>query len=127
MKIERKTYPELNAPFGAFCHAVRANGFLYISGFTASATSAEDGDIVAQTEATLEQIKTVLDAEGAGFSDVVKVTVYVTELDRLMDVHDVRFRYFGDHLPASTLVKVAALVRPSLKIEIEAVVALPGR
>ena len=65
-------------------------------------------------------------AEGAGLGDVIKVTVYVPELDRLDEIHQVRFRYFGDHLPASTLVQVDALVRPHLKIEIETVAALPG-
>ena len=71
-------------------------------------------------------MKSLLQTEGMGLKDVVKVTVYVTELERLMDVHDVRFRYFGDTLPASTLVQVTSLVRPSLKIEIEAVAVLPN-
>ena len=126
METEHKLYPHLKTPFGAFCHAVRANGFLFLSGFTASDTPAENGDIVAQTESTLDQIKSLLEAEGASLKDVVKVTVYVTELDRLQEIHEVRFRYFGDTLPASTLVQVVSLVRPSLKIEIEAVAALPG-
>ena len=125
MEIETKVYPHLRAPFGAFCHAVRANGFLFISGFTASGTPQEHGDIVAQTESTMAQIKSILEAEGAGLGDVIKVTVYVTELDRLDEIHQVRFRYFGDHLPASTLVQVEALVQPHLKIEIETVAALP--
>ena len=126
MELERKLYPHLARPFGAFCHAVRADGFLFLSGFTASDTPAENSDIVAQTEAVLDLIKSVLAAEGAGFESVVKVTVYVTEMDKLQEIHDVRFRYFGDTLPASTLVQVVSLVRPSLKIEIEAVAALPG-
>ena len=126
MELDRKLYPHLARPFGAFCHAVRANGFLFLSGFTASNTPAEDADIVAQTEAVLDVIKSVLEAESAGFENVVKVTVYVTELDKLQEIHDVRFRYFGDHLPASTLVQVVSLIRPNLKIEIEAIVALPG-
>lgn len=126
MAIERRLYPHLARPSGAFCHAVKANGFLYLSGFTASNTPAEDADILTQTETVLETIKSVLEAEGAGFEHVVKVTVYVTELDKLTQIHDIRFRYFGDHLPASTLVQVSSLVRPGLKIEIEAVVALPA-
>ena len=125
MNIVRKNYPNLKAPSGAFCHSVRANCFLYLSGFTAGGTPAENGDIVAQTESILEQIKTILDAEGLVFDNIVKVTVYVTELDRLGEVHEVRVRYFGDIFPASTLVKVAGLVLPNLKIEIEAVVLLP--
>ncbi len=126
MEIERRLYPQLKAPFGAFCHAVRAGGFLFLSGFTASETPAAHGDIIAQTESTLDQIVSALEAEGASLRDVVKVVVYVTELDRLQEIHDVRFRYFGDALPASTLVQVVSLVQPQLKIEIEAVAALPG-
>ena len=124
--MESKVYPHLKKPFGAFCHAVRANGFLFLSGFTASQTPAEDGDIVEQTESTLDQMQSLLEAEGMTLKDVVRVTVYVTELDRLMDVHCVRFRYFGENLPASTLVQVTSLVRPKCKIEIEAIAAIPS-
>ena len=125
MNISRKNYPNLKVPSGAFYHSVRANGFLYLSGFTAGGTPAENGDIVAQTESILDQIKSILEAESLGFEHIVKVTVYVTELDRLGEVSEVRVRYFGDTWPASTLVKVAGLVLSNLKIEIEAVVALP--
>jgi 2-iminobutanoate/2-iminopropanoate deaminase len=51
-------------------------------------------------------------------------TVYVTTLEGLMDVHELRHRYFGDALPASTLVQVSALVQPDLLIEIEAIARL---
>ncbi|MDP6402137.1 MAG: RidA family protein [SAR202 cluster bacterium] len=125
MNISRKNYPGLKVPSGAYYHSVRANSFLYLSGFTAGGTPAENGDIVAQTESILEQIKTILEAESLGFEHIVKVAVYVTELDRLGEVSEVRVRYFGDTWPASTLVKVAGLVLPNLKIEIEAVVLLP--
>ena len=54
------------------------------------------------------------------------MTVYVTELDRLMEIHEVRLRYFGDALPASTLVQVSALVQPELRIEIEAIARIEG-
>ena len=121
MTLERRTYPHLDPPFGAFCHAVRTGEWLFVSGLTARGTGAEQGDIVAQTEAILEGLKGALEAEGGSLRDVIRVTVYVTELDRLMDVHEVRHRYFGDALPASTLVQVAALVRPELMIEIEAI------
>ncbi len=126
MEIERKVYPQINAPFGAFCHAVRAGGFLFLSGFTASDTPGEHGDVVAQTESTLDKMVSALGSEGAGLRDVIKVVVYVTELDQLQEIHAVRFRYFRDTLPASTLVQVVSLVQPHLKIEIEAVAALPG-
>ena len=125
MTLERRFYPHMDQPFGAFCHAVRTGEWLFVSGLTARSDSSDVGDIVTQTETVMERLAAVLRAEGGSLSDVVRVTVYVTELDRLMDIHEVRHRYFGDALPASTLVQVSALVRPELKIEIEAVVALP--
>ena len=127
MNVEHVNYPQLKQPFGAYCHAVRVDSLLFLSGFTALDTPAQHGDIVAQTEATLDQIKSILEAEGGGMKDIVKVTIYVTELDRLMDIHKVRSRYFGSTYPASTLVRVVGLVRPELKIEIEAVAAVPQR
>ena len=126
MEIVRQTYSHLPKPFGAFCHAVKANGFLFLSGFTASNSPAENGDILEQTTVVMDRLESILKAEGASLSDVIRVTVYVTELDKLMDIHEIRFRYFGDALPASTLVQVTSLVQPNNKIEIEAIAAIPN-
>ena len=111
-------------PFGAFCHAVRTGEWLFVSGLTVQESVASQGDILAQTESVLEGLKGVLEAEGGSLRDVVRVTVYVTEMDKLTEVHRIRHRFFGDALPASTLVQVSALVRPELKIEIEAIARL---
>ena len=126
MEIVRQTYSHLPKPFGAFCHAVKANGFLFLSGFTASNSPAENGDILEQTTVVMDRLESILKAEGGGLSDVIRVTVYVTELDKLMNIHEIRFRYFGDALPASTLVQVTSLVQPNNKIEIEAIAAIPN-
>ena len=126
MEIVRKTYSHLPKPFGAFCHAVKANGFLFLSGFTASNSPAENGDILEQTTVVMDRLESILKAEGGRLSDVIRVTVYVTELDKLMGIHEIRFRYFGDALPASTLVQVTSLVQPNNKIEIEAIAAIPN-
>ena len=126
MEIVRHTYSHLPKPFGAFCHAVKANGFLFLSGFTASNSPAEKGDILEQTTVVMDRLESILKAEGGSLSDVIRVTVYVTELDKLMDIHEIRFRYFGDALPASTLVQVTSLVQPNNKIEIEAIAAIPN-
>ena len=126
MEIVRQTYSHLPKPFGAFCHAVKANGFLFLSGFTASNSPAENGDILEQTTVVMDRLESILKAEEGSLSDVIRVTVYVTELDKLMGIHEIRFRYFGDALPASTLVQVTSLVQPSNKIEIEAIAAIPN-
>jgi enamine deaminase RidA (YjgF/YER057c/UK114 family) len=113
-------YPHLPPPAGLYSYGVKAGGWLHLAGATARGTSAENGDIVAQTEAVLEKIKGILEAEGGSLKDVVKTVVYVTELDRYRETADVRRRYFGEDLPTSTLIQVVALADPNFKIEIEA-------
>jgi enamine deaminase RidA (YjgF/YER057c/UK114 family) len=67
----------------------------------------------------------VLDAAGATFADVVKVTVYLTDIADRARINPVRQEIFGDTRPASTLVEVSALVVPGAKVEIEAVALIP--
>ena len=127
MTLQRKLYPHMEKPFGAFCHAVRSDEWLFVSGLTARGDEAGSQDIVQQTDVVMARLQGVLEAEGGSLADVIRVTVYVTELDRLMEVHEVRHRYFGEALPASTLVQVTALVWPELLIEIEAIARLGQR
>jgi enamine deaminase RidA (YjgF/YER057c/UK114 family) len=72
-------------------------------------------------------MKKVLDAAGATFADVLKVTVFMVNIDDRPAINPVRQEFFGDARPASTLVEVRRLVRPDLLLEIEAVVGLPQR
>jgi 2-iminobutanoate/2-iminopropanoate deaminase len=76
-----------------------------------------------QTRQVLENIKAVVEREGGTLDDIVRVRVYVTQLDgeTLRDIHDVRSRYFHEgKYPASTLVRVDQLVRDGALIEIDA-------
>jgi 2-iminobutanoate/2-iminopropanoate deaminase len=119
-----------------FCDAVRLElpgcALLYISGKVA--TDAE-GRVVGrtmkeQTRQVLENLKAVLEHEGGTLDDVVRVRVYVTQLDQqsLRDIHEIRSGYFRPgHYPASTLVRVDQLVRDGALIEIDADAVLPGR
>ncbi len=119
-----------------FSDAVRVElpgcALLFISGKVA--TDAE-GRVVGrtmkeQTRQVLDNIKTVLEHEGATFDDVVRVRVYVTQLDQqsLRDIHEVRSGYFRQgRYPASTLVRVAELIRDGALIEIDADAVLAGR
>ena len=79
------------------------------------------GDMKAQTRQALENIQAILQAAGASLQDVVKITVFLTDISRLMETHEVRAEYFPDPPPASTAVEVKALAFPDLLIEIEAV------
>lgn len=123
MQIEHKNYPHLDAPVDPYVHAVSYNGLLFLSGLTAFNTPAQDGDLATQAEVVLEQIKSILEAEGANFNNLLKVTIFVTELGEVDKLRDVLFSYYEKNLPASSLVQVKSLFAPGLKIEVEAIVA----
>ena len=119
-----------------FSDAVRVElpgcSLIFISGKVA--TDAE-GRVVGrtmkeQTRQVLDNIKAVLEQEGGSFDDVVRVRVYVTQLDQqsLRDIHEVRAGYFREgRYPASTLVRVDQLVRDGALIEIDADAVLASR
>jgi 2-iminobutanoate/2-iminopropanoate deaminase len=71
-------------------------------------------------------LKLVLDAAGATMADVLKVTVFLTNIDDRAAINPVRQEFFGSARPASTLIKVSRLALPEMKVEIEAVVGLPA-
>ena len=126
--IERVMAPGLMAPVSHYCHAVRAGDHVWISGMVGAR---EDGSI---PEPVTEQFRIALDsvdralraAGGAGPENVVKVTVFLTDVRDREKINPIREAYFGAHRPASTLVEVAALVSPAMKVEIEAVAYLGG-
>jgi enamine deaminase RidA (YjgF/YER057c/UK114 family) len=82
--------------------------------------SLHPGDIAAQARATLGIIERALAEAGFGLADVVRTRMFVTDISRSAEVTAVHGAVFGDIRPAATLVEVAALIDPSLLIEIEA-------
>jgi 2-iminobutanoate/2-iminopropanoate deaminase len=124
MKVERKNYPHLDAPVGPYVHAVSYNGFLFLSGLTAFSTPAQNQDLATQAEAVFDQIRSILEAEGTSFENLIKVTIFVTDLEEVEQLRDVLFSSYKGNLPASSLIQVKSLFAPELKIEVEAVVAL---
>jgi len=125
MDFERRNYPDLPQPSGAFHHSVRSGNMLFIAGSTAGGTSAATGDIAAQTEAILDKFEVILAANGGSLSNVVKVTSFVTDLREAPAAGEVRMKRFAGAFPASTQIQVAALGTPDLKIEIDAIAILP--
>lgn len=83
------------------------------------------GNARAQTRAALENVKKVLAEAGAGLQDVVKLTVFLTDMAFLPEVQEVRARYFPADPPASSTVAISQLVNPDLMVEIEALAILP--
>ncbi|ARP77475.1 MULTISPECIES: RidA family protein [Bordetella] len=115
-------------PNSTFSPAVRAGGFLYISGMTALNEQREivgEGDIAAQARYIYRKIAAVLAQAGADLSQVVETVDYVTTFDGYGQTADVRREVFGPGpFPAATGVLVSGLVRPTALIEIRAVAYL---
>jgi reactive intermediate/imine deaminase len=113
-------------PFSHYCHVVRAGNLIWVSGaLGVAADGSVPDDVGAQAELALASIDACLKAAGAGAANVVKVNVYLTDVNDRAAINPARQRYFGEHRPASTLVGVTALVLPNAKVEIEATAVLP--
>lgn len=122
---------KLSPPLGVYSHAVRippGRGLLFISGLTArdsDGRTVAPGDIKGQTRQVLENMKALLEEAGATLEDIVKVTVFVRNVDDFARIHEIRREYFPHDPPASTMVEVSRLVHGDLLIEIEAIALLP--
>ena len=118
--------PALAAPISHYCDAVRWDDTLYISGIPPLDANGRvvSEDPAAQARQVFENMKIILDAAGATFADVLKVTVYLTDVNDRTKINPVRQEYFGAARPASTLIGINELAIPGMKVEIEAVVGL---
>lgn len=118
----------LSEPISHYTDAVRAGDLLFVSGVVP--VDDEGGlvggdDVAAQARQVFANMERVLEAAGAAFVDVVKVTVFLTDVDDRPLINPVRQEVFGETRPASTLVEVAGLAIPGAKIEVEAVAVVP--
>ncbi len=114
------------AAIGPYSQGVIANGFLFTAGQIAldPATGAMiDGDVVAQTERVLANLRAILESVGATWRDVVKTTVFLSDMADFPRMNELYARTLGDARPARSTVAAAGLPRGAL-VEIEAVVAL---
>lgn len=121
--------PSLNPPVSHYTDAVRFGNLLFISGLApldAEGRLVGGDDPAAQTRKIFESMRLILKEAGADFRDVLRVTVYLTDIEDRPKINPVRQEFFGETRPASTLVEVSALVVPGMRVEIEAVVGLPG-
>ena len=126
----RKEYrvPGQAEPISHYTDAVEANGLLFVSGIVpvdADGRVIGGEDVVEQARQVFRNMGEVLAAAGAGFADVVKVTVFLTDVDDRARINPVREEVFGEARPASTLVEISRLAIPGAKIEVECVAALP--
>jgi len=118
---------KIRQPSGHFSQAtvVEAKGRLvFISGMTArraDGSIAGIGDIEAQTRQVCENIKAAVEAAGGGMDDVVRVDVYVRNMEHFDQIHKVRREYFRAPAPASTMVEVCKMTSPDYLVEINAI------
>jgi 2-iminobutanoate/2-iminopropanoate deaminase len=120
MKIETLEAP---APIGPYSQAVRANGFIFVSGqipVNPKTGQVVNGGIAAQTHQVIKNISAILRAAGTDLDQVVKTTVWLTNLDDFSEFNQVYAEYFGEIKPARATVQVLRLPKDVL-LEMEAI------
>ena len=127
-QIKRTNPPTLSSPTG-YTHVVEVSGpakTVYISGQIALDRDGKvvGADMKTQAEQVFKNLEAALAAAGAKFTDVVKMNTYTTDMAQAPAIREVRGRYFGNVVPASTLVQVVHLARPELLLEIEVIAAV---
>ena len=111
------------AAVGPYNHAVRVGDLLFCAGqipLNPADGSLVAGDIKAQTERVLENVKAILDDQKLTFANVVKSTVFLTNLADFAGMNEVYARYFTSDFPARSTVQVAALPKGA-NVEIEVI------
>jgi len=112
-----------------YSQAVLIDKTLYVSGSVAvdaNGRLVSAGDMAGQMRAAYANIRRTLAAHGADFQEVVKETIYTTDMDALLKVSDLRFEYYDkERLPAVSWVQVQRLVDPGFLVEIEVIAELP--
>ena len=117
----------LAEPISHYTDAVRYGDLLFVSGVAPLDENSHlvgEGDVVMQTRQVFLNMKKILEAAGAGFEKILKVTVYLTDIADRIKINPVRQEFFGTSRPASTLIGVSELAITGMKVEIEAVVAV---
>jgi len=133
MRATRSNPDTVAAPVGTYSRAVRVETgdavWIHVSGQIAidlEGNLVGPGDLRAQTRQVFENLRAILEAHGATFADVVKIGTYLTTLDDLAGMREVRSEYLTSEPPASTAVQVVALVVPDALIEIDLVAVVPA-
>ena len=108
---------------GPYSQAVKANGFVFVSGqiaFDPATHELVGGDIKQQTERVLENLKAIVSAAGSSFEKVVKCTVFLADMNEFAAMNEVYGKYFSAAPPARSTVQVARL-RRDVRVEIDVI------
>ncbi len=115
----------VNAPaaIGPYSQAIRVGNFLYTSGqipFDPKTMQLVSQDIKEQTKQVMENLKGIFEEAGTSFDKVIKMTVFIKDMNQFGDINEVYGKYFGENPPARSCVEVARLPK-DVGIEIEAI------
>lgn len=124
MGFEVVDVPGLPPP-GQFTHVAKKGKFVYISGQTA-VPEADRGnlDAGAQAERVFGYLKQAIEAAGGDMSDIIKITIFLTDLSQFPSILEWRPKFFDQPYPAATCIVVASMVRRDMIMEIEATAIL---
>ncbi|MGA2261814.1 MAG: Rid family detoxifying hydrolase [Acidobacteriota bacterium] len=118
--IETKSAPN---PIGPYSQAIRANGFLFVSGqipIDPATGAVVAGEIAAQTQQVMNNLAAILAAAGSGLNQIVKTTVFLANLDDFPRFNQVYGEFLGDAKPARATVQVARLPKEAL-LQVDAI------
>lgn len=119
---------EAPSPVGPYSQAIRVDNLVFVSGqipIDPIASKLIKGSLQEQTHRCMDNIKAILGAAGGSLKDVVRITIYLTDLANFSAVNEVYANYFDLHPPARTTIQVAALPKGAA-IEIDAIAHLPS-
>ena len=126
--MERKIIYSSSAPdpIGPYSQAIKIGNLIFTSGQIAIESRTGkivEGNVTAQTEQVLENLKAVLEEAGSSFQKVVKTTIFLKNMSDFGEVNEVYGNHFGESLPARSTVEVARLPKDVL-VEIECIASL---
>jgi len=114
---------------GPYSQAIRANGFVFVSGQVAIDPANQEvitGDVAAQTDRVIKNLSAILTAAGSGLKKVVRTTVFLKNMGDFAAMNEVYAEFFGETRPARTTVE-AQFATPEMKVEIDCVAYKPVR
>ncbi|PBF89098.1 reactive intermediate/imine deaminase [Clostridioides difficile] len=114
------------AALGPYSQAIKAGNLLFVSGqvpLVPETMEVVEGDVQAQTAQSLKNLKAILAESGADFSNVVKTTVFIKDMNEFGAINEVYAEYFGENKQARACVEVARLPK-DVKVEIEVIAVL---
>ena len=111
----------MSKPLGPYTPVVRSGEWIVCSGQLGMKDGAlVDGGVAAETTQAVANLAGLLESEGAALSDIVKTTVFLTDMADFAAMNEAYVAAFGDHRPARSTIGVAALPLPGAAVEIEA-------